>query len=263
MGGASLDSTGFGAGREAALAWASLAQRFPASSVLAREGAGCGSVGDVPGAWLASAPLLSIAPNPVESREAPPNSTVPLTSQRHPEKLQEVTGTCRGRGCIPGSPGESGLVLRGCSQPARPAEARLPRDPRAGRSLTPRFPRSAGADSGHLRLLPERISGPRDEQPLRREARRKGRGRELHGLAPRPGASPARCAPPPPLPPLESGAEARPGRPAGRAAGTSGVTTGRSVRGLCVPPRHVATPRALPPRASSPQGALKNSAPII
>ena len=39
-------------GREAALAWASLAQRFPASSVLAREGAGCGSMGDVPGAWL-------------------------------------------------------------------------------------------------------------------------------------------------------------------------------------------------------------------
>ena len=27
------------------------------SSVLARAGAGCGSVGDVPGAWLASAPL--------------------------------------------------------------------------------------------------------------------------------------------------------------------------------------------------------------
>ena len=44
-------------GREAALAWASLAQRFPASSVLARAGAGCGSVGDVTGAWLASAPL--------------------------------------------------------------------------------------------------------------------------------------------------------------------------------------------------------------
>ena len=40
------------------LARASLAQRFPASSVLAREGAGCGSVGDVPGAWLASAPLF-------------------------------------------------------------------------------------------------------------------------------------------------------------------------------------------------------------
>ena len=44
-------------GREAAVAWASLAQRSPASSVLARAGAGCGSVGDVTGAWLASAPL--------------------------------------------------------------------------------------------------------------------------------------------------------------------------------------------------------------
>ena len=44
-------------GVQIALAWASLAQRFPASSVLAREGAGCGSVGDVPGAGLASAPL--------------------------------------------------------------------------------------------------------------------------------------------------------------------------------------------------------------
>ena len=37
--------------------------------------------------------LSSIARNPVESREAPPNSTVSLTSQRHPEKLPEVTGT--------------------------------------------------------------------------------------------------------------------------------------------------------------------------
>ena len=43
----------------------------------------------------------SIAPNPVESREAPPNSTVSLTSQRHPEKLSEVTGTSRGN---PGFP---------------------------------------------------------------------------------------------------------------------------------------------------------------
>ena len=34
-------------GREAALAWARLAQLFPASSVLAREGAGCaGAAGD-------------------------------------------------------------------------------------------------------------------------------------------------------------------------------------------------------------------------
>ena len=45
--------------------------------------------------------LSSIARNPVESREAPPNSTVSLTSQRHPEKLPEVTGTCRGN---PGFP---------------------------------------------------------------------------------------------------------------------------------------------------------------
>ena len=33
----------------------------------------------------------SIAPNPVESREAPPKSTVFLTYNRHPEKLPEVT----------------------------------------------------------------------------------------------------------------------------------------------------------------------------
>ena len=38
----------------------------------------------------------SIAPNPVESLEAPPNSTVYLTSQRHPETLPVVTGTRRG-----------------------------------------------------------------------------------------------------------------------------------------------------------------------
>ena len=35
----------------------------------------------------------SIARNPVESREMRPSSTVSLTSQRHPEKLPEVTGT--------------------------------------------------------------------------------------------------------------------------------------------------------------------------
>ena len=38
----------------------------------------------------------SIAPHPVESREAPTNSTVSLSSQRHNEKLPEVTGTSRG-----------------------------------------------------------------------------------------------------------------------------------------------------------------------
>ena len=38
----------------------------------------------------------SIAPQPVESREAPTNSTVSLSSHRHNEKLPEVTGTSRG-----------------------------------------------------------------------------------------------------------------------------------------------------------------------
>ena len=43
----------------------------------------------------------SIAPNPVESQEAPPNSTVSLNSQRHPEKLPEVNSTSLGK---PGFP---------------------------------------------------------------------------------------------------------------------------------------------------------------
>ena len=43
----------------------------------------------------------SIAPKPVESREAPPKSTVSLTSQRHPEKLPEVTGTSRENPGVP------------------------------------------------------------------------------------------------------------------------------------------------------------------
>ena len=34
--------------------------------------------------------------HPVESLEAPPNSTVSVSSQRHPEQLPEVTGTSRG-----------------------------------------------------------------------------------------------------------------------------------------------------------------------
>ena len=38
----------------------------------------------------------SIEPNSVVSREAPPNTTVSLNSQRLPEKLPEVTGTSRG-----------------------------------------------------------------------------------------------------------------------------------------------------------------------
>ena len=38
----------------------------------------------------------SIEPNSVVSREAPPNTTVSLNSQRLREKLPEVTGTSRG-----------------------------------------------------------------------------------------------------------------------------------------------------------------------
>ena len=37
-----------------------------------------------------------IPPNAEESREAPPNCTVSLTSQRHSEKLPEVAGTSQG-----------------------------------------------------------------------------------------------------------------------------------------------------------------------
>ena len=38
----------------------------------------------------------SIAPNPVEYREAPPNSTVFLTSHRHPEKLPRLPSQVEG-----------------------------------------------------------------------------------------------------------------------------------------------------------------------
>ena len=43
----------------------------------------------------------SIAPNPVESREAHPNSTASLSSHRHPEKIPEVTVTSRGNTGFP------------------------------------------------------------------------------------------------------------------------------------------------------------------
>ena len=52
------------------------------------------------GISLAGSRQSSIAPNAVESREAPPNTTVSVSSQRHPEQLPEVTGTSRGNtGC--------------------------------------------------------------------------------------------------------------------------------------------------------------------
>ena len=69
----------------------------------------------------------SIAPNPVEASEAPPNSTVFLTSQRNPEKLTEVTVTSQGTlGCLPQF--EKDLE----SPPSMRFEARFPyRDSRA------------------------------------------------------------------------------------------------------------------------------------
>ena len=79
-------------GREAALAWASLAQRSPASSVLAREGAGCGSVPTLQGPCgrspkrrgsLRFLPPLevrpsSVAPDPAESRPSQPEGKIGL-----------------------------------------------------------------------------------------------------------------------------------------------------------------------------------------
>ena len=76
------------------------------SSVLAREGAGCGSVGDVPGAWLASAPL------------SPPNA---------PGKAPNHIHTTLRWGRAPGKPslaGESGLVSRGSQGLRSPLESR-------------------------------------------------------------------------------------------------------------------------------------------
>ena len=49
----------------------------------------------------------SIAPNPVESGEAPPNSTVSMSSQRHCEKLTEVTSKSRGNPGFPVSTRET------------------------------------------------------------------------------------------------------------------------------------------------------------
>src|SRR5574337_254285 len=49
----------------------------------------------------------SNAPDPVESRETPPTSTVSMTSQRHHEKLPEVTCTSQGNRGFPASTRES------------------------------------------------------------------------------------------------------------------------------------------------------------
>ena len=57
----------------------------------------------------------SIAPNPDESREALPNSTVSLNSQRHLENLPEVTGTSRGNPGFPAATRERPLESFGAS----------------------------------------------------------------------------------------------------------------------------------------------------
>ena len=70
-------------GREAALAWASLAQRFPASSVLAREGAGCGSEGTTRRGTA----------TPVHRPQRPAGSTHSSTrGLRPPEQLERPAG---------------------------------------------------------------------------------------------------------------------------------------------------------------------------
>ena len=76
---------------------------------------------------------FSIAPNPVESQELPPNSTVFLTSHRHHEKLPEVTITSQGNTGFPAPnektsrlplqcllrPDSPTLTLEQCRTPAR------------------------------------------------------------------------------------------------------------------------------------------------
>ena len=49
---------------------------------------------------------------PVESREAPPNCTVSLTSQRNPAKLPEVMGTSRGNPACRGTFGGRRKAVR-------------------------------------------------------------------------------------------------------------------------------------------------------
>ena len=87
MSGDSGGVTAAGAGRAGLPAPRPSAPRA-ASSVLAREGAGCGSVGDVPGAWLASAPLSPslwieqryfAAAAAAKSLQSCPNDTVNLS----------------------------------------------------------------------------------------------------------------------------------------------------------------------------------------
>ena len=85
---------------------------------------------------------LFIAPNPVDSRQAPPKSTVSLTSQRQTEKLPEVTGRSRG---TPGFPAATQEILESLSSTCLEAlvtyhDARAMTRSPSGRAWRPDFP---------------------------------------------------------------------------------------------------------------------------
>ena len=88
------------------------------------------------GAW--------VPPNAEESREAPPNCTVSLTSQRHSEKLPEVAGTSQGN---PGFYAETrqdlGYLLSTFHINSQPRKLTFPKAPVTGR-----------AKDGHEEVLP-------------------------------------------------------------------------------------------------------------
>ena len=96
-------------GREAALAWASLAQRSPASSVPAREGAGCGSVGENPhGRRSSRKPLRRPRPRELRAFFSCMARAAPGKSGLHARGEGERVLALESR-----EPGESGLVSRG------------------------------------------------------------------------------------------------------------------------------------------------------
>lgn len=139
-----------------------------------------------------------------------------------------------------------GWVAADSLRKKRPERRRLEPEPASPpcRGSAPRDQGWAVADPSASLALPEQTAGTSGfSQPLRREAGREG---------PRPRAARPRAfgleplRPAAPRPPLPRKAVQRRGLggPAGRAAALRGHG-GRSVRGLCVPPRHVATPRAL------------------
>lgn len=114
------------------------------------------------------------------------------------------------------------------SPPARPRGGLAAAGSPAGRSLTPRLPPTAGADSGNHPLLQGQSQAAVSSLSGTRWKVRAATGG--HGPSPQPGASPPRWAPQPPLPHPENQGEARCGRPGPRgprAEGTCGATESR------------------------------------